>query len=101
MMSSWPTNCQMAVKPSLRNVTFNFSSKILKFLLWQTGTKFNMAFGFYPKSILDIFLARHLDPLGRGRPKSASGGPYSPNRAFLRKLYKTKVAERPWFCIEK
>ena len=36
-------------------------------------------------------------PPGRGRPKSASGGPCSPNGAFLGKLYKTKVEEHTQF----
>ena len=36
-------------------------------------------------------------PPGRGRPKSASGGPCSPNGAFLGKLYKTKVEEHAQF----
>ena len=37
-----------------------------------------------------------LDPL-RGRSKSASGGPWSPNGAFLGKLYRTKVEEHAQF----
>ena len=36
---------------------------------------------------------------GRGRSMSASGGPCSPDGAFLRKLYKTKVEEHPQFSI--
>ena len=63
--------------------------------------KFGMEDHIYPWEVIGYILLWYPNPLGQGRPKSASGGPYSPNRAFLRKLYKTKVAERPWSSVEK
>ena len=56
--------------------------------------KFGTEKGFYPDMVLANVWAGRTSPPGRGRPKSASGGPCSPNRAFLGKLYKTKVEEQ-------
>ena len=41
--------------------------------------------------------ARCLPPPGQGSQKRASGGLYSPNGAFLGKLYKIKVEEHPQY----
>ena len=60
-----------------------------------TELKFGMELGLYPEKVLAKVRAGRTPPPGRGRPKSASGGPCSPNRAFLGKLYKTKVEEHP------
>ena len=54
-----------------------------------------MEMGFHPWKVLVNVRTGRTSPPGRGRPKSASGGTYSQNRAFLGKLYKTKVHEHP------
>ena len=59
------------------------------------GLKFGMELGFSPGEVIANVWAGWTSPPDRGRPKSASGGPRSPNRAFLGKLYKTKVEEHP------
>ena len=53
--------------------------------------------GLPPRERHRLCLGRPAPTSGRGWPRSASGGPPSPHRAFLRKLYKTKVGERPRF----
>ena len=60
-----------------------------------TELKFGMELGLYPEKVLAKVRAGRTPPPGRGRSKSASGGPCSPNHAFLGKLYKTKVEEHP------
>ena len=62
-----------------------------------TELKFGMELGLYPEKVLAKVRAGRTPPPGRGRSKSASGGPCSPNHAFLGKLYKTKVEEHPWY----
>ena len=63
-----------------------------------TELKFGTELGFHPGKVLAyVWIGRTPSP-GRGRPKSASGGPCSPNGAFLGRLHKTKVAEHHQFC---
>ena len=61
------------------------------------GPKFCTEVRSHPGSVIGYVRTRRPHPPGRGWPRSASGGPPSPNRAFLRKLYKTKVGECPRF----
>ena len=48
-----------------------------------TGFKIGMEDPIYPGEVIGYILLRYPYPLGRGRPKSGSGGPCSPNGAFL------------------
>ena len=48
-----------------------------------TVLKFGMEDHIYPGEVIGYILLRYPNPLGRGRPKSGSGGPCSPNGAFL------------------
>ena len=61
------------------------------------GLKFCKELALHPGSVLGWVWAGRPPPPGRGWPRSASRGPPSPNRAFPGKLYKTKVADSPWF----
>ena len=63
--------------------------------LWSYGAEIWHRAGMPPREGLAKIWAGRTPPPGRGRPKSASGGPCSPNCAFLGKLYKTKVEEHP------
>ena len=60
-----------------------------------TELKFGMEDHMYPWEVLRYISFRYPNPLGRGRPKSGSGGPCSPNRAFLGKFHKTKNDGHP------
>ena len=60
-----------------------------------TELKFGTEKGLYPEMVLSNILADRTSLPGRGRPKSTSGGPCSPNQAFLGKLSQTKVEEHP------
>ena len=48
-----------------------------------TELKFRMEDHIYPWEVLSYIWFRYPYPLGRERPKSDSGGPCSPNGAFL------------------
>ena len=61
--------------------------------------KFGTEVGFHHGSFIGKVWTGRAPPPGRGWPQSASGGPPSPNRAFPRKLYKSKVGEHPQFII--
>src|SRR5574343_45520 len=61
------------------------------------GLKFCTEVAFHPGSVIGYVPTGRPPPPGRGWPRSASRGPCSPNRAFLGKLCKTKVGERPRF----
>ena len=58
-----------------------------------TELKFGMELGLYPEKVLAKVRAGRTPPPGRGRPKSASGGPCSLISVFLGKLYNRKVLE--------
>ena len=45
--------------------------------------KFGMEDLIYPWEVLSYISFRYPNPQGQGRPKSSSGGPCSPNVAFL------------------
>ena len=45
--------------------------------------KFGMEDHIYPWEVIGYISFRYPHHLGRGRPKSGSGGPCSPNGAFL------------------
>ena len=64
-----------------------------------TGLKFGMELGFNPRKVLANVWAGWTPLPGRGMPRSASGGPPSPNRAFPGKLYKIKVEGHPRFSV--
>ena len=59
------------------------------------GLKFGTELGFKPWEVIANVWASRTSPPGRGRPKSASGGPCSPNRPLLGKLILKKVEEHP------
>ena len=59
------------------------------------GLKFGTELGFKPWEVIANVWAGRTSPPGRGRPKSASGGPCSPNRPLLGKLILKKVEEHP------
>ena len=61
-------------------------------IVGPTVLKFGMEDHVYPWEVIWYIL---FCPLGRGRPKSGSGGPCSPNSAFLWKFHKTKFEGHP------
>ena len=48
-----------------------------------TELKFGMEDHIYPWEVLSYISFRYPNPQGQGRPKSGSGGPCSPNGAFM------------------